>query len=206
MIASLRGKIIVLEQERVVLEVGGVGYECSIPLVVYVKLRKLPPDDTLTLLTEMVYSEKNGPALYGFLQPGERVVFRLLLSGSGVGQRTALAALSALSPEELARALAVGDERLLCRIPGIGKKTAAKLCLELKERAAKLTDSIITDPGTGGSSRSDALAALLALGYNRVVAEEAVAAALSGSDADPAESPTDDSVEKLISRALSHLK
>jgi len=202
MIASLRGRIIALEQERVVLEVGGVGYECSIPLAVYAKLRKLPPDDTLTLLTEMVYSEKNGPALYGFLQSGERVVFRLLLSGSGVGQRTALAALSALSPEELARALAVGDERLLCRIPGIGKKTAAKLCLDLKERAAKLTDSIITDPGAGGSSRSDALAALLALGYNRVVAEEAVAAALSQTtDGQP-----EDSVEKLISRALSHLR
>ncbi len=202
MIASLRGKIIALDQERVILEVGGVGYECAIPLAVYVELRKLPADDTLTLLTEMVYSEKNGPALYGFLQPGERVVFRLLLSGSGVGQRTALAALSALSPGELARALAVGDAQLLCRIPGIGKKTAAKLCLELKERAAKLTGSVAGEPGKG-SSRSDALAALLALGYNRVAAEEAVAAALSRS-ADNQQ--TDDGVEKLISRALSHLK
>jgi Holliday junction DNA helicase RuvA len=204
MIASLRGKIIALEQERVVLEVGGVGYECSIPLAVYARLRELPPDDTLTLLTEMVYSEKNGPALYGFLQPGERVVFRLMLSGSGVGQRTALAALSALAPEELARALAVGDERLLCRIPGIGKKTAAKLCLELKERAAKLAGSVTTIPS--GSTRSDALAALLALGYNRVAAEGAVAAAMSQSAADSTDNSADDSVEKLISRALAYLQ
>ncbi|MCX7022169.1 MAG: Holliday junction ATP-dependent DNA helicase RuvA, partial [bacterium] len=122
MIASLSGIVVSVSPGAVVLEVGGVGYHVSISLVVYGRLQRAATGERVRLLTELCWNEKTGPALFGFQEPGEREVFRLLLGGSGVGPKLALASLSVLEPAELLGALASGDLVKLTRVPGIGRK------------------------------------------------------------------------------------
>lgn len=172
MITSLSGAVVSVSPGAVVLEVGGVGYHVSISLAVYGRLQRAAPGENVRLLTELCWNEKTGPSLFGFSEPGEREVFRLLLCGSGVGPRKALAALSVLEPAELLGALASGDLAKLCRVPGIGRKGAEKLCVELKDRAAELAATMGVPAAV--PTRSDAVAALVSLGYPQRDAEVAV--------------------------------
>jgi Holliday junction DNA helicase RuvA len=197
MIDSLAGSVVSVSPGSVVLEVGGVGFHVSVSLSVYGRLQGTTVGEKVRLLTELCWNEKTGPALFGFQEEVERSVFRLLLCGSGVGPRLALAALSVLEPGELVGALAAGDLAKLARVPGIGKRRAEKLCVELKDRAAELAATIGVP--TAAPTRSDAVAALVSLGYAQRDAELAVerAKAELGGEAE---------LRAVITAALKHLR
>jgi Holliday junction DNA helicase RuvA len=155
MIGRLTGKLVAKLPPQVMVECGGVGYELDVPMSTFYSLPAT--GDAVTLHTHLVVRE-DAQALYGFYTLEERTVFRQLIRIAGVGARTALAVLSGMSVVELSQAVAAQDAARLTRVPGIGKKTAERLLLELK---GKLADA---KPAGGGGG--DVLNALLALGYN----------------------------------------
>jgi len=167
-IGRLTGKLIEKRPPTVVLEVQGVGYEVDVPMSTFYQLPAT--GDAVTLYTHMVVRE-DAHLLFGFATDEERQVFRQLVRISGVGARTALAVLSGLSVAELFHAVSNQDGVRLTRIPGIGKKTAERLLLELRDKLAAGAASAVV--GSAAAIRSDAVNALLALGYNE---KEAVAA------------------------------
>lgn len=167
MITSLRGQIIAKTPIGAVIDVGGVGYEVFIPLSTYEAL----PDDgqQVSILTRMVVRE-DAHQLYGFATVGEREIFDLLVSVSGVGPRLALAVLSGMSVDDFGRAVRDRNESVLTVIPGIGKKTAGRLVLELAEKMGRVT----LQAAAGGDDYSPAarddeqvIVALMSLGLNR---------------------------------------
>jgi len=161
MIGRLSGLIAEKNPPQILLDVQGVGYEVQVPMSTFYNL----PDagQKITLLTHFAVRE-DGHFLYGFLSEAERFAFRQLLKISGVGARTALAVLSGLSVGDLAAAVARQEAGRLVKIPGIGKKTAERLLLELK---GKLAETIGSAPGTvAAGAHDDIFTALLALGYN----------------------------------------
>ena len=165
MIGRLTGKLVAKHPPQVLLEAGGLGYEVEVPMST---LFALPATgDTVTLHTHLVVRE-DAHVLYGFVTLEERAAFRKLIRISGVGARTALSVLSGLSVAELAQAVTLQDSARLVKVPGIGKKTAERLLLELK---GKLTDTLPAE-ARGGSS-NDVLNALTGLGYSE---KEALAA------------------------------
>lgn len=197
MIERLRGELRVLTPGLAVVEAAGVGFAVVIGLRGYGALRELPTGAGVELLIELTWSEKNGPALYGFTQESDRRLFRLLLGGSGVGPKLALAAVSTLEPAEVCSALVDADTALLSRVPGIGRKRAEKLSLELREGAAELLTALGAVEVT--PARSDALAALVSLGYPRPAAAEAV----SNAEKELGEGAE---IQALIARALAELR
>jgi Holliday junction DNA helicase RuvA len=170
MITQLTGLLVQKNPPAIVLDVQGVGYELDVPMSTFYALPDL--GTRLTLVTHFVVRE-DAQLLYGFLSQKERGAFRQLIKISGVGPRIALAVLSGLSVDELAQAVTLQEADRLTRVPGIGKKTAERLVLELK---GKLAEAL---PGVGGSAGSPAvttevLHALLALGYSEKEASLAV--------------------------------
>jgi len=169
MIGRLRGTLLAKQPPQVLVEAGGVGYELDVPMSTLYTLPALGAE--VTLLIHMVVRE-DAHLLYGFASERERATFRELLRISGVGPKVALAVLSGLSTDDLARAVAMQDTALLTNVPGIGKKTAERLLLELKGR---LADAL---PGAGSAAAAgagaDVMAALVALGYNEREAAAAV--------------------------------
>jgi len=162
MIGRLTGTLLEKMPPQVLLDVGGVGYEIDVPMSSFYNLPAV--GERVTLVTHFVVRE-DAQQLYGFLSLKERVAFRELIRISGVGPKLALSVLSGMSADELAQCIVMQDAALLTRVPGIGKKTAERLLLELKGR---LADAL---PQVGGVSVSagvthDALGALLALGYS----------------------------------------
>lgn len=168
MIGRLNGRLIEKRPPTVVLEVQGVGYEVDVPMSTFFQLPATGV--AVTLYTHMVVRE-DAHLLFGFATDEERQVFRQLVRISGIGARTALAVLSGLSVSELFHAVSTQDGVRLTRIPGIGKKTAERLLLELRDKLAAGRDVAVA--GSAASVRSDAVNALLALGYSE---KEAVAA------------------------------
>lgn len=161
MIGRLTGLIAEKNPPQIVLDVGGVGYELDVPMSTFYNLPGA--GERTTLLTHLAVRE-DGHFLYGFLSEAERFAFRLLLKISGIGARTALAVLSGLSVGDLAAAVARQEVGRLVKIPGIGKKTAERLLLELKGKLAEVGGAA---SGVAASdARDDVLNALLALGYN----------------------------------------
>lgn len=162
MIGRLVGQLVEKNPPDLLVDVGGVGYELAVPMSTFYNL----PDvgGTVTLLTHFIVRE-DAQLLYGFLTASERSAFRQLIKISGIGPRTALAILSGMSVSDIAQAVSTGDSALLTRIPGIGKKTAERLVLELK---GKLGADLTGAAGTGASqsSNSDIISALIALGYS----------------------------------------
>jgi Holliday junction DNA helicase RuvA len=167
-IGRLAGVLIEKSPPTVVVDVNGVGYEIDVPMSTFYQLPAV--SERVTLLTHFVVRE-DAHQLYGFATAAERTAFRELIRISGVGARTALAVLSGLSVGELAEAITPQEAARLTRIPGIGKKTAERLLLELKGRlGADLgTTAVAASEGTG-----DIVHALLALGYNEREAQAAV--------------------------------
>lgn len=162
MIGRLVGQLVEKNPPDLLVDVGGVGYELAVPMSTFYNL----PDvgGTVTLLTHFIVRE-DAQLLYGFLTASERSAFRQLIKISGIGPRTALAILSGMSVSDIAQAVSTGDSALLTRIPGIGKKTAERLVLELKGKlGADLTGAAGT--GVSQSSNSDIISALIALGYS----------------------------------------
>jgi holliday junction DNA helicase RuvA len=172
MIGRLAGTLTEKNPPQIVVDVHGVGYEVDVPMSTFYNLPAA--GEKVALLTHFAVRE-DGHFLYGFASEAERYAFRQLLKISGVGARTALAVLSGLSVADLAQAVAMQEAGRLTKVPGIGKKTAERLLLELK---GKLADAL---PGgaagavaAAGDNRHDILNALLALGYNEREAQAAM--------------------------------
>jgi Holliday junction DNA helicase RuvA len=160
LIGRLTGKLIAKHPPQIVVDVQGVGYELDVPMST---LYQLPATgNEVMLLTHLIVRE-DAHQLYGFATEQERHVFRRLLKISGVGARTALAVLSGLSVADLQQAVRMQDSGRLTKIPGIGKKTAERLLLELKD---KLDIGVVAAPAPGATQSNDIVNALLALGYN----------------------------------------
>jgi len=188
MIVRLSGTLIERQPPALVIDVHGVGYEVEAPLNVF---DRLPADgEALTILTHLVVRE-DAQILYGFLSEADRKLFRELLKVSGIGPRLALAILSGVSGDDFALMVEAGDAQALTRLPGIGKKTAERLILEMRGKVSDLGDGAATT-GAGGDASSEARAALTALGYSTAEALKMVKAV-----ADPELSP-----EALIRAAL----
>ena len=176
MIGRLTGTLVEKTPPRLLVDVNGVGNEVDVPMSSFYNLPGL--GERLTLLTHFVVRE-DAQVLFGFLTHDERATFRLLVKISGVGPRTALAILSGLSVGELAQAVTLQDSARLVKVPGIGKKTAERLLLELK---GKLGDALAAPATVSAGAQTDILQALLALGYS----DREAAAALKALPADVA--------------------
>lgn len=160
MIGRLTGTLAEKSPPQLLIDVRGVGYEVDVPMSSFYNLPAL--GEQVTLLTHFVVRE-DAQVLFGFLTHPERATFRLLVKISGVGPRTALSILSGLSVDELARAVSLQESGRLIKVPGIGKKTAERLLLELK---GKLGDAVATPTAIASSHHGDILQALVALGYS----------------------------------------
>ncbi|MFM2056435.1 MAG: Holliday junction branch migration protein RuvA [Pseudomonadota bacterium] len=169
MIGRLSGLLAEKSPPLVLVDVGGVGYEVDVPMSTFYNLPHL--GERVTLLTHFVVRE-DAQLLFGFLTAEERSAFRQLIRITGVGPRMALAVLSGLSVAELAQAVAAQDARRLVKVPGIGKKTAERLLLELKDKLAPALDApaglLVTS-----DAQADIIQALIALGYSERDAEAA---------------------------------
>ena len=161
MIGRLSGRLVAKHPPQILVDVQGVGYEVDVPMST---LYQLPATGAeVTLLTHLIVRE-DAHHLYGFATESERTVFRQLLRISGVGARTALAVLSGMSVAELQQAVSAQDSARLVKVPGIGKKTAERLLLELRD---KLDLAGVVIPAAGAADAgNDIVNALLALGYN----------------------------------------
>jgi len=160
MIGRLTGVLAAKSPPQLLIDVNGVGYEVDVPMSSFYNLPAL--GERVTLLTHFIVRE-DAQVLYGFLTHDERATFRQLVKISGVGPRTALAILSGLSVTELAQAVSLQESGRLVKVPGIGKKTAERLLLELK---GKLGDAIAAPANVAAGAQADILQALLALGYS----------------------------------------
>jgi Holliday junction DNA helicase RuvA len=174
MIGRLVGRLVSKHPPQVVVDVAGVGYEVDVPMSTFFNLPAT--GETVTLHTHLAVRE-DAHVLYGFGSVEERAAFRRLIRISGVGARTALALLSGLSVADLAQAVAVQDSARLTKVPGIGKKTAERLLLELK---GKLAEPLPGAAGTPAGAGADILNALIALGYSEKEALAAVKGLPSG--------------------------
>jgi Holliday junction DNA helicase RuvA len=188
MIGRLTGTLAEKSPPQLLIDVNGVGYEVDVPMSSFYNLPGL--GERVTLLTHFVVRE-DAQVLFGFLTGEERATFRMLVKISGVGPRTALSILSGLSVNDLAQAVSLQESARLVKVPGIGKKTAERLLLELK---GKLGDALAAPASVASGAQGDILQALLALGYS----DREAAAALK---ALPAEVGVSDGI-KLALRAL----
>lgn len=190
MIGRLRGALAERRPPFLLIDVGGVGYEVEAPLSTFAALPGTGGD--VTLLTHLVVRE-DAHILFGFATERERALFRDLIRVSGVGAKMALAVLSGMSADDFARCIQTGDITRLTRLPGIGKKTAERLVVEMKDRLPAIPGAAGTSGAVGGDARSDAVEALVALGYRPPEAARMVES-IKGDEAA--------SSEDLIRRAL----
>ncbi len=200
MIAQLRGRLVSKDPGRVVIDVNGVGYQVFIPLSTYYHLPALQQEVFLRVYTHV---REDAIHLYGFHTPEERTTFELLTGVSGIGPRLASNILSGISVEEFIPAILEGDLARLKAIPGVGKKTAERLILELKDKVLEIPRTTPVVVGRRPSSEQDqtiedVVSALLNLGCSRKEASRAAEAAREtlGSEAD---------FEKLVKQALKNL-
>jgi Holliday junction DNA helicase RuvA len=194
MIGQLRGALLDKRPNQIVLDVGGVGYEVQIPLSTFTSLGKLHEQVTLLIHTHV---REDQLALYGFLTAREKQCFELLISTSGVGPNLALKILSGMSLEELVPAIRKGDLAQLVRIPGIGRKTAERIVVDLRDKLAAVEVAEPGKPTTRTQLEADVASALVNLGYESRAVEKALEQARkSGADA---------SFEELLRAALADL-
>jgi holliday junction DNA helicase RuvA len=198
MISSLTGTLRLKSPTEVVIDVHGVGYAVSIPLLTF---EKLPAVGAVTTLQTYLHVREDTLHLFGFATVEERETFRLLLSVSGIGPKMAQGVLSGMSVADVHACIAQGNIQALTAIPGIGRKTAERLVFELKEKIVRsgLTDPDAAASATSAEVRSEAMLALTSLGYPRQGAEKAIRSVLN--EAGNAAL----SLEELLRRALRHL-
>lgn len=199
MIACLQGSLLTKSVEHVVVDVHGVGYQVLIPLSTYYTLPDL--GERVTLLTT-TYVREDALRLYGFVTPEEQRLFELLMGVSSIGPRLALNMLSSLAPGDLQQAIAGSDIARLQTIPGVGRKTAERVVLELKEKVGLLEITVSGSPGVAAMADDqmvgDVVSALLNLGYKRGEAEKAVRTIRDEQDGAP-------TLEVLLKDALRRL-
>lgn len=184
MIAFLRGRILDKHPNLLVVDVQGVGYEVHVPLSTYYDVGDTGGDVALRIYTHV---REEALQLYGFLTTVEQQLFERLIAISGIGPKLAISVLSGIEPRELIGAVHRGDIARLTGIPGVGRKTAERIVLELKDRLGHLTTPAGAEeraPAVSGERlRDDVLSALRNLGYQRPLAEKAVDATLSSTEA-----------------------
>ncbi|HEX2830304.1 MAG TPA: Holliday junction branch migration protein RuvA [Burkholderiales bacterium] len=168
MIGRIAGKLVAKHPPQIVVDVHGVGYELDVPMSTLFQLPSTGSD--VALLTHLIVRE-DAHQLFGFASDAERNLFRQLLKISGVGARTALAVLSGMSVADVKQAVSTQDSARLVKVPGIGKKTAERLLLELKDKLDVAIVAVQSETATAGS---DVVNALLALGYSDKEAQYAV--------------------------------
>lgn len=171
MIGHLRGTLIDKRPNQILLDVSGVGYQVHIPLSTFYALGDLHSEVTLLVHTHL---REDAISLYGFLTSREKHFFELLISASGVGPSLALKILSGMSVDDLVPAIRRGDLVQLTRIPGVGKKTAERIVVELRDKLAAMEATEAERPTTKTGLEADTTSALLNLGYDRRTAEKAV--------------------------------
>jgi Holliday junction DNA helicase RuvA len=172
MIAQLRGTLADKRPNQVLVDVGGVGYLVHIPVSTFYALGDL--HSNVTLLIHMQVRE-DAISLYGFLSSREKHLFELLISASGVGPVLALKILSGMSVDDLVPAVRAGDLARLTRIPGVGRKTAERMVVELRDKLAAMeTPEAARHPVAATGTAADVISALLNLGYEQRIAEQAV--------------------------------
>ena len=176
MIAYLAGTLVAKKPTAVLIDVGGLGYRVHIPTSTF---EALPDTGASVKLHTSLQVREDSQTLYGFATEGEQQTFEVMLGVSGIGPKLGLAALSSMRPAELRDYVVSGETALLTNIPGVGKKTADRLVLELKDRLADLELDGAGAPLSGGTearqtARADALAALQELGFSRAAAERGI--------------------------------
>ena len=191
MIGRLRGNLLELDKSVAVIDVGGVGYEVEVTTGA---AAVIAAEQHADLHTHLVTRE-DGQSLYGFANVAERDLFRSLIKVSGIGPKLALALLSTVSPEQFAAAISSGNVAAITCVPGIGKKTASRLVIELRDRVDALTVASATSGGN--AAMQEAVLALVALGYREGTAARAIGEA--------ADLRADAGVEDLIKEALKRL-
>ncbi|PID75812.1 MAG: Holliday junction branch migration protein RuvA [Deltaproteobacteria bacterium] len=203
MIAALNGKVLYKYADRVVVEAGGVGYEA---LVTADTVARIPEDGESLFLYIHTNVREDAITLYGFLEEEEKELFLILKTVSGIGPKLAMSMLSGLPVAEICQAISRGDSKRLTVLQGVGKKTAERICLDLREKVGHLLQSGSAlrreDPAVLTSQSpalADALSALQNLGYSEQVAASALAAVEQGSDQ---ETFDNFSVEDLIRLSL----
>lgn len=192
MIASLKGTVLTKRPEGVIVDVNGVGYQLSVPLC---SLTDIPGPGETVFMHTYTHVREDALQLFGFLNEKDREIFTTLIGISGIGPKLGLAILSGMPPERFVEAVQDEDVTMLTTIPGLGKKTASRLILELKGKLPSL------DPGKASSSRtsqeeSDAISALVNLGYKKQFSEKAVETAVRDGAG---------SIEDIIMEALKNL-
>lgn len=194
MIAYLKGEFVNKTPASVNVDVNGVGYDVQISLNTYTKIQNLDKG----LLHTILLIREDAHILYGFFDRAEKEIFLQLISVSGVGASTARVMLSYMKPDELAKAIIQGDTRTLEGVKGIGKKTAERMVLELRDKLAKQPLDLNISPLKNNTLYQDALNALTALGISRPVAEQAISRVFKAE-------PDIVSIEDLIKKSLKSL-
>jgi Holliday junction DNA helicase RuvA len=202
MIAHLSGTLLAKHATSVVVDVGGVGYEVTIPVTTFYDLGEAGTNVRLQIYTHV---REEALQLFGFRSLRERELFTLLISVSGIGPKSAVAMLSGMSADEIVTAIRQSNYARITSIPGVGRKTAERLVIELRDKMAALSGPALEQEAAGGATaaqsedalREDTLAALLQLGFPQPAAEKAITGAMQeGGDL---------SVETLLRRSLRQL-
>ncbi|MBW7907793.1 MAG: Holliday junction branch migration protein RuvA [Kiritimatiellae bacterium] len=196
MITFLEGVLVEKQPGRAVVNVGGVGYEVFIPLSSF---ERLPPEGAVCRVLTYHHVREDAQELFGFATEGERRLFQLLYSVSGVGPRTALGVLGGLSVRDIKKAIAEGDAKRLATVKGLGRKTSEKIIVELRDKLTEgeMMEAVASaEPGSAEELRTrDAILALISLGYKQADAMKMVKDVLPGV-------PANATVEDLVRRAL----
>src|SRR6478609_5266813 len=179
MIAHLRGKLLAKHPNQVIVETSGVGYDVTITVPTFSDLPETGTDVALHIHTHV---REDALALYGFLRSSEKLLFEKLLTVSGIGPKLAITILSGMPADEMVRAIRGNDVARLTRIPGIGKKTAERMVLELRDKLPEAGPSAAPAVPSLSVTEEDVLSALVNLGYQRAAAEKALAVAAKEGD------------------------
>ena len=182
MIAHITGKLIQKQPNSVIVDVGGVGYELTVPLSTFYDLGDPGAEVSLRAYT---YVREDALQLFGFRTEREKRLFLLMIGVSGIGPKLAITALSGMSAEELIHAIRSGNLAKLVGVPGIGKKTAERMLVELKDKVAQLASPEMEEQlkagaviGVGAAMHDDLISALINLGYQKAAVEKAVASVI----------------------------
>lgn len=197
MISHLRGRLLEKHPNRVIVDVNGVGYDVHVPLSTFYEMAEPGGEIALRIHTHV---REDALLLFGFATVLELRIFERLIGVSGIGPKLALAVLSGLEPNELVAAIRTANVARLTGIPGIGKKTAERIGLELKDKMAAILPAetaVLPQAAAGDALRDDLLSALINLGYHRPLAERAVEAALGKSPGSTFESTLKTALREL---------
>ena len=175
MIGFLKGQLLASSPEKLLLDIQGVGYQISIPLSTFYEVEKAGPESAVGLFIH-THVREDALELFGFWTEREKLLFEKLIAVSGIGPKLARVILSGMAPEQLLSALAAGDIARLETIPGIGKKTAQRMVVELRDRVQDLAAELV-EPSAADVAEGDLVQALVNLGYKAIAAQRAVSAA-----------------------------